>query len=109
MSKIKRKHILFAVLLFALVVIMAYVAVHFAFKPLNNSVTIKGLQTAAEEIDYILVKADDTYFEIQGTTELSILLEFDEWQQQMDEPTGEPVLVVRFAEGTLPVRLADRL
>ena len=98
MSKIKRKHILFAVLLFALVVIIAFAGMHFAFKPLSNSVTIDGLQTAAEETDYILVKFDDAYFEIQGTIEFSTLFEFDEWQQQKEEPTGEPVLVLRFAE-----------
>lgn len=107
MSKIQRKHILFAVLLFALVVIIVFAGMHFAFKPLSNSVTIDGLQAAAEETDYILVKSDDAYFEIQGTIEFSTLFEFDEWQQQKEEPTGEPVLVLRFAEAWIVELFAE--
>ncbi len=84
MSKIKKRHILFAVLLFVLVVIIAIAVIHFAFKPLNSSITIDGLQTATEETDYILVKIDDTYFEIQGTPEFSTVFEFDTWQGTHD-------------------------
>lgn len=107
MSIIKRKHILFAAILLALVAIIAFVVVYFAFKPLNNSVTTDGLQLAAEETDYILVKSDDTYFEIQGTTEFSSLFEFDKWQQQKEEPSGDPVLVLRFAEAWIVEFYAD--
>ena len=107
MSKIKKKYILFAVLLFVLVVIIALAVIHFAFKPLNSSITIDGLQTATEETDYILVKTDDTYFEIEGTLEFSTLFEFDEWQQQKEEPAEEPVLVLRFAEAWIVEFFAD--
>ena len=107
MSKIKKKYIVFAVLLFVLVVIIALVVIHFTFKPLDSSITIDGLQTATEETDYILVKTDDKYFEIEGTLEFSTLFEFDEWQQQKEEPAGEPVLVLRFAEAWIVEFFAD--
>ena len=107
MSKIKKKYIVFAVLLFVLVVIIALVVIHFTFKPLDSSITIDGLQTATEETDYILVKTDDTYFEIEGTLEFSTLFELDEWQQQKEEPAGEPVLVLRFAEAWIVEFFAD--
>ncbi len=87
MLKIKRKHILLVALLSILVVIIAFAGAHFAFKPLDYSVTINGLQVAAEETDYILVKTDDSYFEIQGTTAFSNLFEFDQWQQQNEAPS----------------------
>lgn len=107
MSKIKKKHILSAVLLFALVVIIVLSVIHFAFKPLNSSITIDGLQAATEETDYILIKTDDTYFEIQGTPEFSTVFEFDTWQQQKEETTGEPVLVLRFAEAWIVEFFSD--
>jgi hypothetical protein len=107
MSKIKKRHILFAVLLLVLVVIIAIAVIHFAFKPLNSSITIDGLQTATEETDYILVKIDDTYFEIQGTPEFSTVFEFHTWQQQQHHTTGEPVLVLRFAEAWIVEFFSD--
>lgn len=107
MLKIKRKHILLVALLSILVVIIAFAGAHFAFKPLDYSVTINGLQVAAEETDYILVKTDDSYFEIQGTTAFSNLFEFDQWQQQNEAPSEQPVLVLRFAEAWIVEFYAD--
>ena len=91
----KKRYLLFPLLIFALVAIILGYTV---FKPLDNSITIEGLLIATEETDYILVQSSDKYFEIEGSTDFSSLFEFNEWKQQKEEPTGEPMLVLRFAE-----------
>lgn len=99
MKKGKIKHILLLTTPLALVAVIAFTIAHFTFMPLDSQITTYGLMSATEETDYILVKANDEYFEIQGTTEFAALFEFSLWQQQKKEPSsGEPVLILRFAE-----------
>lgn len=107
MEQMKRKHALFMILLAAFIAVAAAVAQHFAFQPLNRCVTTEGLRAAAEETGYILVKSDDQYYEIQGTAEFSDLFEFDAWRQQKEEPAGEPVLILRFAEAWIVEFFSD--
>lgn len=103
----KKKHLLFLFILLVIVVPITFAFLYAAFKPLNSSITIDGLRVAAEETDYILVKSDDSYFEIQGSTEFSTLFEFDEWKQRKEKAAGEAVLVLRFAEAWIVEFFAD--
>lgn len=74
------------------------VAVSFLFRPLNDKITIDGLSDAAASNDYILVKAEEEYYELQGSEAFAALFDFGAWQQEKQAPTEEPVLILRFAE-----------
>ena len=67
-------------------------------KPLDDQITVGGLSGAAAGCEYILVKAENSYYELQGTDAFAELFDFDAWQQQDKAPSEEPLLTLRFAE-----------
>ena len=67
-------------------------------KPLDDQITVDGLSGAAADCEYILVKAENSYYELQGTDAFAELFDFDAWQQQDKAPSEEPILTLRFAE-----------
>ena len=107
MPKGEKRCVLSITLLLTLIAATAVAIMGFAFRQLDESITVEGLQAAARNTDYILAQADDRYFEVRGTEDFSALFAFGQWQRQMQAPTGEPVLVLRFAEAWIVEFFSD--
>lgn len=100
-----------AACLFCLVAFLLYLS-GCGNKPYDRQVTADALKSVTETCSYILVKADRNlasddkespavYFELAGSADFSDLFQFDDWAETDDAPTGEPVLIFRFAEAWL--------
>ena len=77
---------------------LAGAAVLGAAKPLDDHITVDGLSDAAAGCESILVKEENSYYELQGTDAFAELFDFDAWRQQDKTSSEEPLLTLRFAE-----------
>lgn len=67
-------------------------------KPLDDQITVDGLSGAASGCQYILINAENSYYELQGTDAFADLFDFDAWQQGNKASLENPMLTLRFAE-----------
>jgi hypothetical protein len=96
-EKMKKKYIP-CILFLAIAVVGILVAGRILFPTVDESITIEGLQKAVTETESILIKSGDAYFAMQGTEDFSAVFSFDQWEKENAVPTGEAVLIFRFAE-----------
>lgn len=85
------------IILFAILLIGT--AVYYVNRPLDFHVTISGIQAGTQsQENYILAKIDDAYYETDSSNDFSAMFAFDEWETSSTMPSGEPVLLLQFAE-----------
>ena len=86
--------------MFGVVILLLVVALAaYLTRPLDYYVTISGIQDGSQcQNNSILAKIGDAYYEINATVAFAEQLAFSEWEEISDKPSGEPAILLQFAE-----------
>lgn len=111
------KRIFYLVLSAVIVLALGIALFSFLHRPYDDLVTIPRLSDATSSEDFILAavsNSDSTslqmsYYEIEGSVDFSELFAFSNWYIADIQPTGEPLVIFRFAEGWILELYAEDL
>ena len=68
----------------------------YAFRPYSSYVTIEKIETITNT--NLFIKANDTYYELQGNSDFVKLFQFEEWQYTQKTTENVPRIIFSFGE-----------
>lgn len=81
------------------ILLLVAVLVTYLTCPLDYCVTISGIRNGSQsQNNSILAKIGEAYYEIDSTVEFAEHLAFSEWEEIAYKPSGDPVILLQFAE-----------
>lgn len=98
-NKTKKSTIMCYCILILVAILFVGAVIYYINRPLDSCVTISGIQNGTQnQGNSVLAKIGDEYYEIASTNEFTTMFSFDEWEKSSSTLSGEPVMLLQFAE-----------